>query len=585
VPARMIRALVLILVAGFITPTGASAEMELPDSSGAPLRFANVKIEPDNPTAGSVATVRFEIEDQFGNAVTGLRPSGLLRAPSTAQDEAPPSPTLTTIGRELSEPGHYEVAVALNQAGRWWIEVRVDNEVGQIARYDHFTMVDAVEEPVPATTSEPIFLRGDEWDEFYRVDPNTGSVSALDGVNVFQVGDRWWIANVRMQERGSISSQYGGTWRLNVELRDAISGSALTTINLGDVRANVFSGSLQDPAIATAVTIAPDGSAVYLYWARQLGDGWIANLIEADPLTGEIRNERMLTGAISSNGFWAELYLRDDGHLLVAEQVVELASVSGYRLSLIERGTLDIVTQYRRTDAREDPLTHCMLAYPGPIGAVADEAGTRFSVCSPPENSSKRSLLIWNPLTGEAEHTIDLQEVIEADSTYTDGVASPDQSTFYAINTQTLRIAEIDLRSGEITRERNMLPDEENDPSTLDRLFDWVFGTSMEPVEASGTVEPGVAITPDGQTLFVIASPESREPGVMVIDIENLELINSLKTGENVEGVASTVDGRLVVVQRNNGSAGDAVTVLDRDGNTYVAFTLPGKSDILGARR
>jgi outer membrane protein assembly factor BamB len=584
VPARMFRALVLILVTGVLFAPSDRAASSGADSAG--MRFSNVEFSHDDElTAGSVATIQFTIEDGDGSPVTGLRASGLLRAPSTAQDDSPPSPTLTTIGRELGDPGRYEVAVALNQPGRWWIEVRVDNGSGQIARYDHFAIVDAVDQLQPATTSDPVFLRGDDWDAFYRVDPNTGSVATLEGADIFQVGDRWWIADIDLQQRGSISSEYGGSWRLTVELRDAINGSELTSINLGDVRANVYSGSQNDPAIATALSVAPDGSAMYIYWARQLGEGWIGHLAEVDPLTGEVRNERVINGAISSNGFWAEIYLRDDGRVVVAEQVVEMAAVSGYRLSIIERGTLETIAQYRRTDAREDPLTHCILAYPGPIGSVSGDDGNRYSLCSPPEIESDRALLIWDPLNAQAEHVVRLDELIREESEFTDGIASPDGTTFYAVNTRTMRIAEIDLATGEVLRERNLLPDDEEDPSTLDRFFDWVFGSTGQTATASPAVESGVTISPDGETLFVAANPEDREPGIMVVDISDLEIINSLKTGEVVDGLLSTPDGRVVVIQRDNGENGDSLTVLDKDGSTFVSFTLPGYTDIVGARQ
>ncbi len=585
VPARLIRALVLILVTGIVTTPSVLAENEIDEAFGGSLRFVDVEIEPDDPTTGSVATVRFSIEDSDGTPVSGLRASGLLRAPSTIEDDSPPSPTVTTIGRELSDPGQYEVSVALNEPGRWWIEVRVDNEMGQIARYDHFTVVDAVDEPIPATTSNPVFLRGDEWDAFFRIDPDTGSVVELEGVNLFEIGDRWWIADVVKQERGSVSREYGGTWRLNVEIRDAIGGSLLTTINLGDVRANVYSGSQEDPAIATAMTIADDGSAAYIYWARQLGEGWIGSLVEADPLTGDVRNERMINGAVSSNGFWAEIYLRDTGEILLAEQVVELASVSGYRLTLLERGSLEVLEQYRRTDAREDPLTHCILAYPGPVGEINDDTGSRFSLCSPPDLDSDRSLLIWDPVTGEVGSTIELDGIANTEPGFTDGIVSPDKSTFYAVNARSLNIAEIDLETGEIARERNMLPDDEDDPSTLDRFFDWVFGASDEAPDESTPVEPGVAISPDGGTLYVIANPENREPGIMVVDVESLEVIDSLKTGEAIDGLLTTSDGRIVVIQHDDETDGDLVTVLDQDGEAWVSFILPGRSDVLGARR
>jgi hypothetical protein len=583
--ARVCRALVLILVAGFITGPSALAQSESNGNGEDQFRFVEVQIEPEELTAGSVATVRFAIEDQYGNSVSGLRASGILRPPSTAQDTAPPPPALTSIGRELSEPGQYEVNVALNNSGRWWIEVRVDDDYGRIARYDHFTVVDSHDEPPPATTSDPIFLRANDWDRYFRIDPDTGSVTTLDGAHLFQVGDRWWIGEVRMQERGSISQEYGGTWRLHVNLRDALNGNDLTTINLGNVRANVFSGSASDPAIATAMSIAPDGSAIYIYWARQLGDGWVAHLVEADPLTGEIRNERTLNGAISSNGFWAEIYLRDDDNLVVAEQVVELASVSGYRLTVVDRHSLNTVSQLRQVDAREDPLTHCMLAYPGPIGHIAGDEEKRYAVCSPPEDEFERALVAWDPLTGEPAYARDLSEIVDSDPDHIEGIAEPGASTFYAVDTHTMEIAEVDLSSGNSIRSHSLLPEDDDDPSTLDRFFDWVFGSSTEEPAESEPHESGIAISPDGSTLYVIANPPGREPGILVIDTANLEIVNSLKTGEQVDAITATHDGRLIAIQRNNGADADEITVLDRDGNIYVSFTLPGQLDMLGARR
>ncbi len=586
-PARVVRALILMLITAFLISPSVLADDDMSDQDNdAALRFVDVEIEPDEPTAGSVATMSFRIEDPDGNPVSGLRASGLLRAPSTAQDVAPPPPTVTTIGRELSDPGSYEVAVALNQPGRWWIEIRVDDDSGDIARFDHFTIVDAIDDPAPATTSEPIFIRSGEWNTFYRVDPDTGGVVELPGEHLFDVGGRWWLAEVSIQERGSISSSYGGTWRLHVSIRDAISGNSLSTMNLGDVRANVYSGSQQEPAIATAITIAPDGSAAYIYWARQLGDGWISWVAEADPLTGEIRNEQVINGAIASNGFWAEISIRQDGQVLVTEQVVELASVSGYRLSLIDRDTMEISTQYRRTDAREDSLTHCMLAYPGPIGDVAGDEPVRYSLCAPPESNGSQSLVVWDPVTGEAEYSIDLEPIAGDHPGAVDGVASPDETSFYVVNTRSLRIAEIDLQTGELTRQRSLLPEEDDDPSTLDRFFDWVFGAAAPATaQASGSIEPSVAISPGGEYLYVVANPEDREPGVLVIELEQLEIINSLKTGEVVDGIIATSDERLVVIQRESDADGDAVTILDQDGRTRVTFTLPGEADVVGIRR
>lgn len=584
--ARAIQALTIALALGMLLTPVVVAQTPTPELESASWRFVDVEITPEDPTAGQVATVQFSIENELGDPVSGLRASGLMRAPSTAYDSSPPSPTVTTIGRELGDPGRYEVAVALNQPGRWWIEIRVEDQSGTTARYDHFTVVDAIDDTAPATTTDPLFLRGQEWESYFRVDPQTGSVATLEGDELFQVDDRWWVAETRVDRRGAISNEYGGTWRLRFDLRDAISGDEISSIDVGEIRANVFSGSDRNPAISTAISIAPDGSGAFVYWARQLGEGWVGNVALADPYTGEIREQRVLNGAISSNGFWAELYMLDDQHFIVAEQVVELASVSGYRLTLADRESLDILSQFRRTDAREDPLTHCMLTYPGPVGQVVGQPGNRYSLCSPPAADHELALVVWSPISGQAIHTIELDGVAESESFYADGVASPDGSSFYAVNTRTLRIAEIDMVDGSLVREAELFPEEETDPSTLDRFFDWVFGAwSPSTAAAAGSVEPAVAINSAGDTLYIVADPDDRDPGVLVVDLETLEVISSLMPGKTVDGLVATSDGRIAVIERGNGSDGDTVTIMDNDGGTHLSFMLPGRSDVIGSRR
>lgn len=585
VTARIVRAMLVALVITLLGTPVVVAQSDDAPSDEAELRFADVEVSPEDPTTGSVAQVQFRVENGDGEPVSGLRASGVLRAPSTAQDDTPPQPAVTAIGRETEEPGRYEVAVALNESGRWWIEVRVDDGNGRVARHDHFTVVDSSENISPATTSDPIFLRGNQWDAYYRVDPDTGSVATLDGEELFNANDSWWLASTETTSLGVVSREYGGTWQMRVHLRDGITGEDISTINLGEVRANVFNGSFNDPAIATSVIIAPDASAAYIYWARQLGKGWVSYVAEADPYTGEVLNQRIVNGAISSNGFWAELYLVNGEHLTVAEQVVEGASVSGYRLTMMERGSLDILHQYRRTDAEDDPITHCMLAYPGPVGKINDIEERRYSLCSPPDVETDRALVIWDQVTGEPVHTIDLSGISGSEGEYTDGVASPDDTIFYAINTRTVRIAEIDMASGEVLRERSLLPNDDGDPSTWDRFFDWVFGGVSNTAAAAGSVEPSVAISPDGDTLYVVARPENREPGVLVIDLENLEIVNSLMTGTSIEGLVATDNDRIAVIERESSSDGDSVTVVDNEGNELLTFTLPGRSDIIGSNR
>src|SRR5699024_1587245 len=134
---------------------------------------------------------------------------------------------------------------------------------------------------------------------YYRVDPQTGSVVTLEGDELFRVGDRWWLANIRMDSKGSVSREYGGTWTLQIDLMDAIDGTDVATIDLGEIRANVFSGSREDPAIASSLAVSDDGASVYVYWARQLGEGWLARVAKVNTATGELQEQRILNGAVS----------------------------------------------------------------------------------------------------------------------------------------------------------------------------------------------------------------------------------------------------------------------------------------------
>jgi hypothetical protein len=549
--------------------------------------FIDVSITPNEYIAGQILRAGFTVVDGRGVPVSGLRTAAVLRPPSDANDDVPPPPILTTVGRTLPEPGRYEVTLALNQPGRWWLELRVQNATGNRARYDHFLVVSASGEPVPAPTEQPLFLRGDEWDAYYRVDPVTGSVTTISGQDLLAVGDRWWVARTQLTRRGSFSPEYGGVWRVEFNVADAVTGEEVARFDAGDVRAGVYPGSQQEPAIATSLSVSPDGSAVFLYWARQLGEGWLAFVAVGDPVTGEIINQRMLRGAINGNGFWAEIDLMADGrHLVITEQVVRAASISGYRLSVLESTSLDPVVEYRRTDAREDPLTYCMLTYPGPVGVTASELGHRYGLCSPPGATDHLALVVWDPLSGQPVHQVDLGGVARESPAYVDGVASQDGRMFYAVNTRTLLVAEIDMLTGVVLRETSLVP-ETTEPSTLDRIFDWFFGTFVpQGAAAASRFEPSLTIDPDNQFLYVVARPDGDDgDGIWIIDLASFQPVERLFTGKPIDGIVATANGQIAVIQRGAHATHDEVIVIDHTGQTQLMFYLPGRSDVIGSRR
>jgi hypothetical protein len=576
----IIIAFALILL---VTPLSYAQSDEANDS--AVLRFTAVEVSPEQLVSGGIATATFTILDPTGEPVSGLRPTATLREPSSAYDESPPTPALVLVGQELETSGAYEVSIALNEPGRWWIELRVENEEGQRGRHDHFAVVLDETEPEHNGSSEPLFIRGEEWESFYRIDPETGSVSTIVGGDLFKVTDEWWAVSSTLERRGSVSRDYGGTWRLRFEIRDALNDEFIQTVEAGEIRANVYAGSDNEPAIATSIAIDPEDGTIFIYWARQLGQGWIGTVARANPETGELEERRIVNGAIASNGFWAELYLIDQNQVALVEQVVQFASIRGYRLTVFDRENLEIVAQFRNPEARNHPLTHCVLSYPGPIGAVDLAPGHRYALCSPPGTGSDVVLVVWDTRTGEPIHTIDLDRIAAGGAQFVDGAASPDGRFFYAVNTRTLEIVEIDLLAGAITREAELRTDE-TDASTLDRLFDWFFGSTPSNDNVANAIESAVTISSDGDLLYIISQPDEEDATVVGVDTDTLEVTRNLTTGDQLNGIIATQDGGLALIEHDRtGDSGDSVTILDRDGRTQLTFLLPGRSDMLGSHR
>ena len=214
---RALAVAVLLLVVAAPAASASEPTSGTPEATG--WRFAGLTVEPVNPAVGDIATVRFSVVDDEGAPLTGLRPVATLR-PALTTSGAQSDPVLLAAGRPLDDPGWYHVALALNQAGRWWIDVEVTDDTGRTATTSHFIAVAPTLGTPPATTDAPLFLPGDSWGAYYRLDPDTGSLATLSGEDLLHAGDHWWLATTRLTPRGPVTPEYGGTWQLTVELSE-----------------------------------------------------------------------------------------------------------------------------------------------------------------------------------------------------------------------------------------------------------------------------------------------------------------------------------------------------------------------------
>ena len=210
----------------------------------------------------------------------------------------------------------------------------------------------------------------------------------------------------------------------------------------------------------------------------------------------------------------------------------------------------------------------------------------RYSLCMPRGSLSQPALVIWDPIAGAVVHQVSLADVAGDAPQYVDGVAAPDGRHFYAVNTATRHVAEIDLLDGSLLRTASLAADPGERPSTFDRFFDWIFGWVAPHAAAGVLIEPGVTIAPDGRALYLVPANSASNPGdgVLVIDTDSLRVIGHLLAGQPVAGVLVTPNGQLVV--REVGSADrDALSVLDPDGEMLLSLALPGSGIRLGQGR
>lgn len=574
---RLLTASIVILCGTASGAVARAAASSLPSA----WHFSDVKLSNDAPSLGDVESVRFTVVDSSGTPVPGLDVQATLNPPDDATTNQPGEPILSTVGLPLDAPGQYQVSLALNQPGQWTISIDARSAQGD-AQLSQVISVDPKPDGTAPEISNPVFLQADSWGTVYRLDPTTGSVASLSGGDVVHAGDRWWMTDSQLVPLETPSPLYGGRWQLTVSLKDGVTGEPISTIDLGDIRASVFIGSTDQPAVATAMAMAPDGSTVYIYWARQLGSGWLAWIAAADPTTGEVKQQRMLRGSIIADSTWARLDVTPDGsQIVVSEQVVHSTSITGYRLSTLDARTLDTLDDYRRTVAPDDPLTNCLIPYRGPTGPVLGDETLRYSLCVPKPGSQQVALVTWNPLTGDVTHQVDLSAISATNPLLVDGVSSPDGRHFYAVNANAQQIAEIDMTSGKIERQSDFAVTNQPSPnqSPLDRFKRWLLGQVSSKALAGVLIRPGVSIAPDGSSLYLVApqasSGDSGGNGIWILDTTSLRVTNHILSGETVAGVVVTPDGKLAVVHLGSDGQTDEISVVRPDGQAIMSLALP----------
>ncbi len=501
------RALRLLFISILVLCGTATGNIVNAVASGLPANwhFTDVSLSNTSPSLGDVESVTFTVVDPSGAPVTGLDVQATLNTPPDSTNSSTTEPILSTVGRALDTPGEYEVSLALNQPGQWVIRIEAFNSLGD-AQLSQVVSVDPKPDGSVPDIRNPVFLQADSWGTVYRLDPTTGSVASFTGGDVVHAGNRWWMTDSQLVPLETPDPLYGGRWQLTVSVKDGVTGAPISTINLGAIRASVFIGSTDQPAVATALAISPDGNTIYIYWARQLGEGWLAWVAKANPATGEVLQQRMLQGAITADSTWARVDVSPNGQqIIVSEQIVRSTSITGYRLTTLDAQTLDTIDEFRRPQAPNDPLTHCLIPYRGPTGAVTGDGSLRYSLCSPSPGSQQVALVTWNPLTGAVAHQVNLSTIAASNPLNVDGVSAPDGTHFYAVNAAAQQVAEVDMTTGKIVRQSDFSVSNTQDPSPLNRFMKWLLGQVAPNALAGVLIHPGVTIAPDGSSLYLVA--------------------------------------------------------------------------------
>ncbi len=532
-------------------------------------RFVDVAVEPAAPRAGDLLALAFTVLDEAGQPVSDLAVTGMLRAPITAYDQRPPPPTAVVRGQASGPPGRYRVQLPLNAPGRWWVDIELSAADGRRDRLSRFVEA-GPRFRVPATESHDlVFLRGERWQTYYRLDPATGLVALLGGEEVLRAGQRWLVAERRLSSVGRVSPVYGGRWNLSLLLTDAQTGERAGEVQLGQVRAAVQGGSASTPALVSALVPDPNGIRLYVYWAWKLGQGWNAQIAAVELAGGNVVVARELPGALQGDRVVPQLAVTENGeYLVLAEQVVRVAPGSQYRLSVLSTAELEIEASHRSSASAR---AGCPITYPGLSGLASGPELRWFTLCA--SDGAGPVLLLWDPRAGHVVQQVDLAEL----KTSQPAVAT-DGRTLFAVALWTPRVVAIDLSTGEVRRAQPAALDGEREDSPIRRIIRWLIGAVAPGARAATQPSRWVVADPDGQRLYAVApvgGAQSFGDGVWVLDTKSLTVVDRWLVGHPIVAVTVTSRGKVVAIERSE-TAGERALILDAGGEIEKAVALPG---------
>lgn len=532
-------------------------------------RFVDLAVEPAAPRAGDLLALAFTVLDEAGEPVSDLAVTGTLRAPITAYDQRPPPPTAVVRGQASGPPGRYRVQIPLNAAGRWWVDIELSAADGRRDRLSRFVEA-GPRFRVPATESHDlVFLRGERWQTYYRLDPSTGLVALLGGEEVVRAGQRWLVVERRLSPVGRVSPVYGGRWNLSLSLTDAQTGERASEVQLGEVRAAVQDGSTSTPALVSALVPDPGGAWLYVYLSWKLGEGWNARIAAVELAAGNVVAARELPGALHGDRVVPQLAVTDNGERLVlAEQIVRVAPDSGYRLSVLRTAELEIEASHRSSAS---PWAGCPLTYPGLSGLASGPELRWFTLC--PSDAAGPVLLLWDPLAGRVVQQVDLAEL----KTPLPAVAT-DGRTLFAVALWSPRVIAIDLSTGEVRRAQPATLDGEREESPIRRIIRWLIGTVAPGARAATQPSRWVVAGPDGRRLYAVAPVGGAQgfgDGVWVLDTGSLAVVDRWLVGHPIVAVTVTAGGTVVAIERTE-ATGERALILDAAGEIEKAVALPG---------
>ncbi len=505
----------------------------LAQADGASWRIVDSVVEPATPTAGDVVILRWRVLDAAGSPVSGLAARAAV-VPPVSQYGAPTAPPIVEVyGAREAAAGWYEMAIQLNEAGRWWIELTVGDGL-QEAGTSVFVVVAPRPSPAPPSQS-PVLLRGRSWVTVQRVDTATGSVVRLTGDVAVRNGDGLFIARRAALPVGPISRLYGGEWRLQLLLTDVLHGRELA-IDLEPQRASLQPGSTVTPAVVVNWAGVPDTPLVAVYAAWRLGESWLANLTLIDTRSGERVTERTLPAALRGNQLLPRLAATADGQLLVLERVLRLDATGEVRMTVFRVAQLEPVVTDRWSFVASGSSGGDCLANPiADVGAVGVESPRWLAWC---RSGAGTWLGLWDLATRAVLTSL------PADPDSSVVLSTGDGSRVLVVDVQARQLQVVDTATG-TARAIPLAIGSSLSRSSLSALQRLLFPAAR----AESLYAVYAALSPDDRFLYVVLPvTDDRGDGIWVYDSRTGALVDHLLPGWLVRGVFVGPDGTVVAI-------------------------------------